>query len=174
MGENEYDDALAARRGHLAQQMVLVLPGFGRWASEIRDFETPYGRAGQRQLEALYMLRHELLNSSIPPATALADLFQIQRSVVTRVLAKLEGAGYITRQADPRDARTQRITVTERGRLLSDFVEQEYFKEMEAALDGISLDDQACLERAIVLLSDVARRLGNVQPVNISRRMQRE
>jgi DNA-binding MarR family transcriptional regulator len=174
MGENEYGGALPARRGQLAQQMVLVLPGFGRWASEIRDFETPYGRAGLWQLEALYMLRHELLDPAIPPATALAERFRIQRSVVTRVLAKLEDAGYITRQADPRDARAQRITVTERGELLSDYVKQEYFKEMEAALGDIDPDDLACLERAIGLLNTIARRLGNVEPVNTSRLLDRD
>jgi DNA-binding MarR family transcriptional regulator len=169
MREDEHDDALANRRGHLAQQLVLVLPGFGRWASQIRDFETPYGRAGLRQLEALYMLRHELLDPALPPATGLADYFQIQRSVVTRVLAKLEHSGYIARQADPRDGRAQQITVSERGRLLSDYVEQEYFKEMERAIGGIGEQDLACLERSIDLLTGVSRRLGKAEPPGRSR-----
>jgi len=80
--------------------------------------------------------------------------------VVTRVLAKLEAAGFISREADPHDARAHQISVTEQGRLLSDFVEQEYFKEMQAALGGLGADDLACLERAAELLAGVANRLG--------------
>ena len=160
MAPHDSNDPLGDRRVRLARSLVLVLPGFGRWASQIRDFETPYGHAGQRQLEVLYMLRHELLDQDTPAATALADYFQIQRSVVTRVLAKLEHAGYITRTADPHDARAQRIVVTDQGRLLGDYVEQEYFKEMQAALGELSGDDLACLERAVTLLEGVAQELG--------------
>jgi DNA-binding MarR family transcriptional regulator len=160
MALHESNDPQVERRAQLARALVLVLPSFGRWASQIRDFETPYGHAGQRQLEALYMLRHELLEPNTPAATALADYFQIQRSVVTRVLAKLEQAGYIRRTADPRDARAQRIVVTEQGRQLSDFVEQEYFKEMQAALGELPSDDLVCLERAVTLLEGVAQELG--------------
>lgn len=143
----------------LARDMVLVLPGFGRWASAIRDFETPYGSAGIRQLEVLYALRHNLLDPSIPPATALAENFQIQRSVVTRILAKLESAGYITRKPDQRDLRAWRIEITETGRLLSDYVEREYFLEMEEALGELSERDLNALEHAMGILTRVKRNL---------------
>jgi DNA-binding MarR family transcriptional regulator len=140
--------------------MVLTLPGFGLWAAAIRDFETPYGSAGIRQLEVLYMLRHELLPPTKPTATALAERFGIQRSVVTRILAKLESAGYIIREPDQRDGRAWQIIITENGRNLSDYVEREYFKEMEAALGDISVGDVACLERCLNILVDVAVNLG--------------
>lgn len=145
----------------LARHMVLVLPGFGRWASAIRDFETPYGSAGIRQLEVLYALRHNLLDPSIPPATALAENFQIQRSVVTRILAKLESAGYITREPDLRDLRARRIAITETGRLLSDYVEREYFLEMEAALGELSDRDLDALEHAMSILRRVKQNLSD-------------
>lgn len=140
--------------------MVLVLPAFGRWASTIRDFETPYGSAGIRQLEVLYVLRHTMLDPKVPVATALADHFQIQHSVVTRILKKLETAGYISREPDPRDGRAWQITITETGRNLSDYVEAEFFKEMEAALGDPGVDDLACLERCMGLLIGVGRNLG--------------
>lgn len=140
--------------------MVLILPAFGRWASTIRDFETPYGKAGIRQLEVLYMLRHQILDSATPTATALADYFQIQRSVVTRILMKLEAAGYITRETDPHDGRAWQITITENGKHLSDYVEQKYFEEMAAALGEFDESTAACLERSLDLLADVAANLG--------------
>jgi len=79
-----------ARRQQLAQQMVLLLPGFCRWDSAMRDSETPHGKAGTRQVEMLYILRHDLTKPWWQTTTALANYFHIPRSVVTRVLAKLE------------------------------------------------------------------------------------
>ena len=153
-------ETLTARRERIAQLMVLILPAFGRWASAIRDFETPYGKAGIRQLEVLYMLRHNLLDSSTPTATALAERFQIQRSVVTRILTKLEASGYIVRVPDPRDGRAWQITITENGKALSDYVEARYFEEMATALGSIDDHDTACLERSLDLLIRVAANLG--------------
>jgi DNA-binding MarR family transcriptional regulator len=126
----------------------------------MRDFETPYGKAGIRQLEVLYMLRHGLLDSSKPAATALAERFQIQRSVVTRILAKLEASRYITRETHPHDGRAQQITITENGKNLSDYVEQEFFLEMEKALGEIGECDIECMERSIDILIVVAAKLG--------------
>lgn len=159
MTETHPDD-LERRSRRLAQRMVLVLPGFGRWASAMRDFETPYGKAGIRQLEVLYHLRHNLLDPSKPNATELADRFQIQRSVVTRVLARLEAGGYILREPDPRDGRAFQITITDIGRKLSDYVEQEYFQEMRDALGELDSADVACLERSMDILTGAAINLG--------------
>jgi DNA-binding MarR family transcriptional regulator len=152
------------RREQLAQRMVLVLPGFGRWASAMRDFETPYGKAGIRQLEVLYILRHDFFDPSQQTATMLADYFQIQRSVVTRVLAKLEHGGHITRETDPRDHRSQQISITDRGKQLSDYVEQKYFEEMNAALGDITEDDLVSLEHSIKILTNVSANLGLGDP----------
>jgi DNA-binding MarR family transcriptional regulator len=155
------EDGLAARRERVSRLMVLVLPGFGRWASKLRDFETPYGKAGIRQLEVLYVLRHELLDPSKPTATALAEYFNIQRSVLTRILVKLESAGYITREPDPDDGRAWQVTITENGRNLSDYVERAYFKEMATALGEIEEADLKCLERSMAILTQVSIGLGN-------------
>lgn len=153
-------DALAARRARLSQLMVLILPGFGRWASAMRDFETPYGKAGIRQLEVLYLLRHDLLGDLPPTATSLAAHFGIQRSVLTRILAKLEAGGYVTREPDPSDGRASRVAITEQGKLLSDHVERQYFREMRDALGEIDETEVDCLERSLVILRRVAANLG--------------
>jgi DNA-binding MarR family transcriptional regulator len=153
-------DDCSLRKKQIAQQLVLVLPGFGHWAGKIRDFETPYGRAGIRQLEVLYMLRHNLLDPGTPTATALAERLQTQRSVITRILKKLETAGYLTRRPDQRDGRAWEITITDAGRNLSDYVEQEFFKEMEGALGEQDEHDLRCLEQSIEILTGVAINLG--------------
>ncbi len=144
------------RRQLLAQHLVLLLPGFGRWASRIREFETPYGSAGIRQLEVLYVLRHDLISQADSSATEIAHFFQIQRSVVTRILAKLERGGYIERSTDPGDARSQQVTITERGRMLSDYVEHVYFDEMLAALGSVGDGELECLERSLASLEKIS------------------
>lgn len=160
MADESAGEDLETRRMRLSQQMVLVLPAFGQWASAMRDFETPYGKAGIRQLEVLYLLRHNLLVSPTPTATDLAAYFQVQRSVLTRILAKLEAGGHITRQPDPCDRRAWRAAITERGRLLSDYVEHEYFQEMRDALGDVNERDVTSLERSLDILKRVAANLG--------------
>ena len=88
MIQNISVDTLASRRERLSQLMVLILPGFGRWASTMRDFETPYGKAGIRQLEVLYMLRHDLLDPTVPAIQALPSgrRFHVEHGVLTRLL----------------------------------------------------------------------------------------
>jgi DNA-binding MarR family transcriptional regulator len=147
--------------------MVLILPAFGRWASAMRDFETPYGKAGIRQLEVLYVLRHDLLDPTVPTATAMAEIFQIQRSVLTRILAKLEAGGHITREPDPGDGRASRIAITENGKLLSDYVERQYFREMSQALGEVGEDDVACLERSLEIFTKVLANLGIKETVRL-------
>jgi DNA-binding MarR family transcriptional regulator len=168
--QNAADERLAARRERVSQLMVLILPAFGRWASTMRDFETPYGKAGIRQLEVLYVLRHDLLDPALPTATALADCFQIQRSVLTRILAKLGAGGHITREPDPDDGRAWRIAITEKGRLLSDHVERQFFREMSQALGDVGESDIACLERSLEIFTRVAANLGIKETVRLSNR----
>ena len=60
----------------------------------------------------------------------------------------------------PQDHRSQRITITEQGRKLSDYVEQKYFEEMNAALGDITEDDLSSLERTIQILKNVSTNLG--------------
>ncbi|HWV24382.1 MAG TPA: MarR family transcriptional regulator [Thermomicrobiales bacterium] len=152
-------NSLSARQKRLSQLMVLILPDFGRWINQIRDFQTPYGKAGIRQLDVLYHLRHGLLENSNPTSTEMAQHFQIQRSVLTRIVAKLESGGFVTRECDLADRRAWRVTITEQGKLLSDYVQQQIFEEMRSALGDLTENDLASLERAMQLLVGVASNL---------------
>ncbi len=78
----------AARR-ELAGRMVRELPRFGRWAVTIRDYETPYGKVGYRQLATLWLIRFHLIPGDDFTPSRLAEHLEVQPSVVTRLLAKL-------------------------------------------------------------------------------------
>ncbi len=143
----------------LARTMVLTLPGFGTWAGRVREFDTPFGHAGIRQLEVLYLLRHNLLNTAQPTATQIADHFGVQPSVITRIVQKLIAADYLTRQQCGHDGRAWTLAITERGRNLSDYVELEFFREMETALVDMDAGDLERLRKAMGILEQVAARL---------------
>jgi len=145
-------------RRSLANRMVRVLPRFGRWASEIREFETPYGKFGYRQLEVLWLLRHKVFGSESTPSR-LAEHFDVQPSVLTRVLAKLESAGLVERIPDLRDGRITRIAATEKGVCVSVYVENLLTQEMLDSLTELDDSQVAELRRCIALLDDLASNL---------------
>jgi DNA-binding MarR family transcriptional regulator len=148
-----------ATRKHLANLMVSSLPKFGHWATSIRDFETPFGRIGYRQLELLWALRYNLIDGGPVTPSAIAAHFEVQPSVVTRILVKLEAHGFVSRITDPLDGRSASIQITPLGIELSAYVEDLYDQEMLASL--ASLDDTQIEElcRNVEILNRIATNL---------------
>ena len=133
------DEQEAARR-LVALRMVQVLPGFGTWASSIRDFETPYGRVGLRQLSILYLMRYAPTSGVDLTPRALSQTFGIQPSVITRSLARLEEQGFIERVRDSVDRRLARLSITEKGCDVSVYVEELFVREMLQSIANIGDD----------------------------------
>jgi DNA-binding MarR family transcriptional regulator len=157
-------------RAALAKLIVASLPKFGHWTISFRDFETPYGRVGYRQAGILWVLRYEL----IPPAEVtplrLAEYFLVQPSVITGALAKLEAAGLISRTVDPQDSRCHRIAITEKGRLLSAYVETFFVNEVCETLEGLDVRDLAGLKRSVEVLDRIADTLLRRRVEKLTRR----
>jgi DNA-binding MarR family transcriptional regulator len=122
-------------REALAEQLVQVLPAFSRWVGSIRNAETPFGRVAYRQVEILYLIRKRRIPTERLSPSFLADLFSVQRSVVTRLLASLETHGFIVRRVDPEDGRSYFIEITAKGIAVSEYIEGIFIQEM---LDGIA------------------------------------
>ncbi len=157
-------------REELAKLIVASLPKFGHWTISFRDFETPYGRVGYRQAGILWVLRYEL----IPPAEVtplrLAEHFLVQPSVITGALAKLEAAGLISRTIDPQDSRCHRIAITEKGRLLSAYVEAFFVSEVCDTLEGFDDCKLADLRRRVEALDRIADTLLRRRVEKLTRR----
>lgn len=143
-------------RFQLAQRVVASLPKFGHWAESFRDFDTPFGRVGYRQAAILWILRYELIPPAEVSPSRLAEHFMVQPSVITGALARLEAAELITRTADPRDSRSYRIAITERGRLLSEHVEAFFNNEVFDCLAGLDGDLLAEMRRSVETLDRIA------------------
>lgn len=135
--------------------MVTTLPKYGTWATGFRDFDTPYGKVGFRQLSVLWAIRYNLLPANDISPGRLAALHGVQPSVMTRALAKLESNGFIIRAVDPEDGRRTRIDITRKGRHVSEHVEGLYIADMVDSMT--SLDDNRIEE-----LRDAVQTLGRI------------
>lgn len=139
--------------------MVATLPAFGHWANSFRDFDTPYGRVGFRQLSVLWAIRYRLIPDDDVSPSRLAEFHDVQRSVITRALAKLENAGFVVRKSDPHDKRRAHIEITQRGRRLSEFVEDLYTREMLASMSFLDDNQVAELRRNVETLGRIVSEL---------------
>jgi len=82
----------------------------------------------------------------------LATRERIQRPTATRVLARLEEAGWIARTADPTDRRSSLVTATAAGEALLESVRDRKDAYLAQRLDLLSPEDRAALERAAGIL----------------------
>jgi DNA-binding MarR family transcriptional regulator len=136
--------------------MVVVLPKYGLWANGFREVATPHGRVGYRQFTVLWMLRFEVIEPEEISATRLAAFFDVQPSVMTRALAKLEMAELIRRTVDLDDRRRARIEITDKGREVSEYVQNVITQDLLASMSFLSNDQVAELERNVELLDQIA------------------
>ena len=82
----------------------------------------------------------------------IAQRERIQRPSATRMLARLEAAGLITRAADPGDRRSALVTITPAGSALLATARTRKDAFLSARLEALDAEDRATLERAAALL----------------------
>jgi DNA-binding MarR family transcriptional regulator len=142
-------------RQRLASRMVIVLPKYGLWANGFRDVVTPHGRVGYRQFIVLWMLRFDVLDAEEVTATKLASYFDVQPSVMTRALAKLELGGLIQRTVDEEDRRRSRIVITDAGRETCEYVQRVITRSLENSMSRFSDEQILELERNVEILDEI-------------------
>lgn len=147
------------RQVELARQILTILPQFGNWATAIRDFETPYGKLGYRQLAILWALRYGLIPEEDLSPTTLAQHQNVRPSGVTRALARLEEGGFIERAMDLTDRRRITLTLTAKGAEASIYVEKLYLREIIDAMGPLTTRQVEDLFRALNTLDEIAERL---------------
>jgi DNA-binding MarR family transcriptional regulator len=88
----------------------------------------------------------------------LADAIGIDKAAVTRALARLEQAGYITRKNDPNDGRAMRIYLTSKARQLRPQLEDAAISCIATMTKALDTDEQIELRR---LLAKMTQSLGS-------------
>jgi DNA-binding MarR family transcriptional regulator len=84
--------------------------------------------------------------------SALAEHERIQRPTATRVVARLEAAGLVTRTSDPADRRVARVAITPEGRAQLKRIRSRKNQYLAQRLRVLTPAEQATLADAAALL----------------------
>ena len=74
--------------------------------------------------------------------TELARHLQVQPATMTRMLQRMEKAGFVERRPDPDDQRVSRVYLTAAGRAVQGDVRQVWHRLEEEAFAGFSLEER--------------------------------
>lgn len=92
--------------------------------------------------------------------SALAERERIQRPTATRVVAKLEEAGLVTRTADPSDRRVAHVAITPMGRALLTRVRTRKNEYLARRLRRLDPAERATLAEAAGILERLLEQQG--------------
>jgi DNA-binding MarR family transcriptional regulator len=118
-----------------------------------------HARARQ-QLEALKLYRgqppllHALWRQEGLTQKALAEELRISPATLTKMLQRMEKAGFIHRQVDPADQRVSRVFLTDAGHLIQDQVKQVWQKMEQEVFDGFSPAEQGMLRQFLLRIRE--------------------
>jgi DNA-binding MarR family transcriptional regulator len=88
---------------------------------------------------------------------ALAAAEQVRPPTITKLVAALETAGLVTREADGDDGRVTRVKATARGTRILHDGRQRRVALLEASLRALPAADRASLARAVPILETIVR-----------------
>jgi DNA-binding MarR family transcriptional regulator len=81
----------------------------------------------------------------------------VRPPTMTRIVAALEAAGLVRKEASRDDRRSVRISATPAGRRLMQAARQRRIRALAERLEDLSQRDLATLARAAALMEDAAR-----------------
>jgi DNA-binding MarR family transcriptional regulator len=79
--------------------------------------------------------------------TELARRLQVQPATITKMLQRMQKAGFIERRPDPDDQRVSRVYLTEAGRAVRANVQEVWRQLEEEAFAGFTLEERVLLRR---------------------------
>jgi DNA-binding MarR family transcriptional regulator len=86
--------------------------------------------------------------------TELADHLQIKPATVTKMLQRMEKAGFIIRKCDPDDQRVTRVYLTDIGRAVQNEVEAVFTTMSEETFAGFTFEEAILLRRFMLQIRD--------------------
>jgi DNA-binding MarR family transcriptional regulator len=128
------------------QVLLSVLDG------QLRPFGLTFSR-----YEALVLLTHS--RSGALPLSKIGERLQVHATSVTNVIDRLEGAGLVTRQPNPRDGRGTLACLTDRGAHIT----REATEALNATLFGMGSLDRESLSALFVMLRTLRADAGDFE-----------
>jgi len=123
--------------------MVIV-----RSARRLRQESDTGGEASPTLMAALATIERK---GPLTPS-ALADCERIRRPTATRVVARLEAQGLVTRTSDPDDRRVSHVAIAPVGRALLKRIRSRKNQYLARRLQELTPDEQRTLAEAAALL----------------------
>jgi DNA-binding MarR family transcriptional regulator len=147
----------ANRVAEYAEALFWVQPRFTRWAMARVPHQPLAKDLSLQQLTVLSLVRTEGLGLA-----ELARRCMVAPTVITGIVDRLERQGLISRAADPRDRRVNRLVLSDAGRDLSIAVEQALIAEVASQLDDFTEAELDDLQRGLELFDRVNNRLAAI------------
>lgn len=91
--------------------------------------------------------------------TELARHAQVQPATITKMLRRMERAGFVERRSDPDDQRVSRVYLTEEGRSVRADVHQVWRQLEEEAFAGFTNEEQVLLRRFFLQIRENLKRV---------------
>jgi len=91
----------------------------------------------------------------------IAEKLRLKPSTVTAVLKRMEKAGLLKREPDPKDMRISRVYLTKKGRDLKKDVEKIMKMLEEECFDGFTLEEKVLLRRFFIQIRDNLKKVNN-------------
>ena len=135
--------------------------------TEIRAFNRFYteiiGLLGQHILDSGYSLTEarvllEISRTKNAAAHKLADVLGVDRSYMSRIIAKFEKEGLITRQANKNDSRASDIRLTDEGRRVFRELDERSNCQIMQLVSGLGEEEQAQLRQAMKTIKKCEKR----------------
>lgn len=124
-----------------------------RMARRLRQEASSIGEASPTLLAALATVERD---GPLTPSE-LAEAERIRRPTATRVIARLEEAGLVTRTPDAADRRVSRVAITPAGRTLLKRIRSRKNQYLSKRLRTLDPAELATLDRAAELMERLLR-----------------
>ena len=86
--------------------------------------------------------------------TELAERLHVQPATMTRMLQRMERAGFLRRQPDPRDQRVSRVYLTEEGCAIQESVRRIWHQLEEETLAGFTPEEQGVVRTFLLRMRE--------------------
>ena len=86
--------------------------------------------------------------------TQIARELQVQPATITKMIQRMEKAGFVVRRHDPDDQRVSRVYLTPAGKAIQDDVQQVWRQLEEEAFAGFTEEESLLLRRFFLRIRD--------------------
>ena len=94
----------------------------------------------------------------------LAARLHVKPATITKMITRMERAGFVERRSDPEDQRVSRVYLTDAGRSIREQVEQVWRMLEEETFEGFGAEERDLLQRFLLQMCENLTRVAGGRP----------